>query len=496
MTPSHSPFAYPRQDIVAGIVVFLVAVPLCLGIALASGVPAVSGLVAGAVGGLVVPLISRSPLSVSGPAAGLTSIVLLEVSKLGGIGPFLAAVIVAGALQIAMGALRAGRLSALVPSAVVKGMLASIGIVIVMKQLPVALGMSGSFTEMFRQTPHFGSLLIALASLVVLYGWKKTPLAKFTFLSPALIVVVLASLMAIAFAGIPSLALSAQEFVNVPLGGLPALAEAVPRPDFGSLLGYPVWIAGATIAVVASIETLLSLQAVDRLDPLRRHSPPDRELVAQGIGNTVSGFLGGLPITAVIVRSGANIAAGGRERLSAIVHGILLVAAVVLAGPLLNKIPLAALAAVLIQVGLNLTKPSLFTNQAKLGFNQMLPFLVTIGAVLATDLLRGVIIGMVVGVLFVLRQNAQQAVTAERREDGALLFKFRRDATFITKPALLTALDKVDDGARVVIDGRGEYMDHDVKEALAAFLDDARHRRISVELLGIDLTGAHAGGGH
>lgn len=495
MTNRSSLFAYPRQDIVAGIVVFLVAVPLCLGIAIASGVPPVSGLVAGAAGGLIVPLISRSPLSVSGPAAGLTSIVLMEVSKLGGIPHFLSAVILAGILQVAMGALRAGRLSALVPSSVIKGMLASIGIVIVLKQLPVAFG-HGKLGDIVGSAPRYGSLLIALVSLVVLYGWKKTPLAKFSLLSPALVVVLLAGALAVAFAGVPSLALQASEFVNVPLGGFAALAEAVPRPDFAAMLGHEVWVAAATIAIVASIETLLSVQAVDRLDPLRRHSPPDRELVAQGVGNTVSGLLGGLPITAVIVRSGANVAAGGRERLSAIVHGLLLVGAVAYAGTLLNKIPLAALAAVLIQVGVNLNKPSLYTGQWRLGFNQTLPFAVTIGAVLATDLLRGVIIGMVVGVLFVLRQNAQNAVTRESSADGKLVFKFRRDATFITKPALLTALDDVDDGAQVVIDGRGEYMDHDVKEAIAAFLDDAKHRSITVELLGIELGGAKAGAGH
>lgn len=496
MTTVHSPFAYPRQDLIAGIVVFLVAVPLCLGIALASGVPAVSGLVAGAVGGLIVPLLSRSPLSVSGPAAGLTSIVLVTVSQLGGVAPFLTAVILAGGMQLALGLAKAGRLSALVPSSVVKGMLASIGIVIVMKQIPVALGVDGALKDIPEKGVHMGSIVIAVASLVVLYGWKKTPLAKYSFISPALIVVLLAGGLGAAFAGTPSLALGAKEFVAVPLGGLSALMQAVPRPDFSALADQRVWTAAATLAVVASIETLLSIQAVDRLDPLRRHSPPDRELVAQGVGNAVSGFLGGLPLTAVIVRSGANVAAGGRERLSAIVHGVLLVVAVVFAGPLLNKIPLAALAAVLIQVGLNLTKPSLYQAQLKLGINQMLPFVFTIVAVLATDLLKGVIVGIVVGVLFVLRQNAQEAVRASKGEDGSVTLKFRRDATFITKPALLAAIDDIDDGSRVIIDGTGEYMDQDVKEAIAAFIDDAHHRKITVELIGVDLGGARAGGGH
>jgi MFS superfamily sulfate permease-like transporter len=250
-----------------------------------------------------------------------------------------------------------------------------------------------------------------------------------------------------------------------------------------------------TIAVVASIETLLCLQAVDRLDPLRRHSPPDRELLAQGIGNAASGLLGGLPMTSVIVRSGANVGAGGRNRLAALVHGVLLFAAVVFAGSLLNQIPLAALAAVLIQVGLNLCKPSMIAAQSKLGINQMLPFVITIGAVLATDLLKGVIVGILVGIAFVLRQNAQGAVAVSREDGGAWRFRFRRDATFITKPQLLSALDDVDDGAHVVIDASGEYVDQDVKEAIAGFVDDAKHRNIQVQLVGIDVAGA-GGGGH
>lgn len=494
MTTQHSIFATPQRDVVAGIVVFLVALPLCLGIAVASGVPPVSGLVAGIVGGLVVPLVSRAPLSVTGPAAGLTSIVLMELSKLGGIEPFLAAVVLAGAIQFALGLVKAGRLSALVPSSVIKGMLAAIGITIVTKQLPEALGAKVPFVELFTTAPHLGSCLISFASLVVLYGWKRTPMAKVAFLSPALVVVVLASTMALLFDGHAQLGLGAKMYVDVPLGGLAGLAESVPRPDFSAFLRSEVWIAAATIAVVASIETLLSLQAVDRLDPLRRHSPPDRELLAQGLGNSVSGLLGGLPITSVIVRSGANVTAGGRDRLSAIVHGVLLFTAVVFAAPLLNRIPLAALAAVLIQVGLNLCKPALVKAQLRLGLNQALPFFVTIGAVLATDLLKGVVVGILVGVAFVLRQNARGAIVVERDADGTHRLHFRRDATFVTKPQLLTALDEVEDGQRVVVDARGEYVDQDVKEALAGFLEDARHRGIHVELVGIDVAGANAGG--
>ena len=494
--PHHSSmFGHPKEDIVAGVVVFLVALPLCLGIAVACGVPPISGLIAGIVGGLVVPFLSRSALSVTGPAAGLTSIVLMEVQQLGGIPPFLLAVMIAGVLQVLLGVLRSGRFAALVPSAVIKGMLAAIGITIVYKQLPVAFGVMGSLGDI-RSQMSTGALLIAAVSLLILYGWKYTPMARFKLISPALIVVVVASGMASMFASIPSLALDASHFVNVPLGGISALYSALPRPDFGAISNPQVWLAGATIAIVASIETLLSLQAVDRLDPLKRHSPPDRELLAQGAANTVSGFLGGLPVTAVIVRSGANVAAGGRDRMSALVHGLLLLVAVLFAGPLLKLIPLACLAAVLIQVGLNLCKPALFTTQIRLGVTQLLPFAITIAAVLALDLLKGVIIGILVGIVFVLYENSKRAVVAERDEAGIWRLRFRRDGTFVSKPGIVTTLDEVNDGEQVVIDGTGEYIDHDVKEVLATFVQDAQHRNISVTVVGIDLDNVKGSGGH
>jgi MFS superfamily sulfate permease-like transporter len=487
-------FSHVKEDTVAGIVVFLVAVPLCLGIAIASGVPPVSGLVAGVVGGLVVPWISRSALSVSGPAAGLTSIVLVEVDQLGGVNPFLTAVVIAGVMQFVLGVLRAGRFSAMVPSAVIKGMLAAIGITIIWKQLPVAFGANGAVSDIVRQW-HTGAVLIAAVSLVVLYGWKHTPLGRLKLLSPALVVVVVASVLAQFLRGtVP--ALEARHFVDVPLGGLGALWAAMPRPDLAAVANPSTWMAGATIAIVASIETLLSLQAVDRLDPLKRHSPPDRELLAQGTANAVSGLLGGLPLTAVIVRSGANVAAGARERMSAVVHGALLLVAVVFAGPLINKIPLAALAAVLIQVGLNLCKPALFATQARLGVTQLLPFGITIAAVLATDLLKGVIVGIIVGIAFVLYENSKRAVIAVRDDSGTWRMRFRRDGTFVSKPGIVSTLDEVDDGEHVVIEGTGEYIDHDVKEVLASFVEDARHRNIKVTLVGIDLSHAQAGGGH
>jgi MFS superfamily sulfate permease-like transporter len=489
-----SMFSHPKEDVVAGMVVFLVAIPLCLGIAVASGVPPLSGLIAGVVGGIVVPLISRSPLSVTGPAAGLTSIVLAEVSKVG-LNAFLTGVLIAGALQVTFGVLRAGQFTSFVPSAVIQGMLASIGITIILRQLPVAFGVNGGLADIASQF-HVGAIAMAILSLAILYGWKHTPLARFKLVSPALVAVVAASLGAWWLRTIPGLALAAEHYVDVPLGGVVALATALPRPDFGAFASASTWLTGVTIALVASIETLLSVQAVDRLDPLKRHSPPDRELIAQGAANAVSGLLGGLPVTAVIVRSGANLAAGARERLSAFVHGVLLVVAVVFAGSLLNMIPLACLAAVLIQVGLNLCKPALFATQARLGMTQLLPFGLTIAAVLALDLLRGVIVGILVGVAFVLYENSRRAVVAERDADGVWRMRFRRDGTFVSKPGIMSALEDVEDGEKVHIDGTGEYIDHDVKEALAMFAEDAKHRNISVTIVGIDMAHAQGSGGH
>jgi MFS superfamily sulfate permease-like transporter len=330
----------------------------------------------------------------------------------------------------------------------------------------------------------------------VLYGWKRTPLARIQLLSPALVAVVLAGTLAALFRGSPTLALTPGQFVAVPLGGMDALASALPRPDMGAFLEKDIWIVAATIAIVASIETLLSLQAVDRLDPLQRHSPPNRELLAQGAANSLSGFLGGLPVTAVIVRSGANVAAGGRERLSALVHGLLLLGAVVLAGAALNLIPMACLAAVLIQVGLNLAKPSLFRAQARLGAMQFLPFALTIASVLWLDLLKGVVVGVLIGVAFVLHQNSKGAVVVERTEGGTVRVRFRRDGTFLSKPGIVTALEEIEDGQTVEIDATGEFLDQDVKELLSSFVQDAHSRGITVRLRGVDLAGVPAGGGH
>jgi MFS superfamily sulfate permease-like transporter len=486
-------FDFPKNDVVAGIVVFLVALPLCLGIAIASGVPPVSGLVAGIVGGLVIPFLSRSALSVSGPAAGLAAIVLVEVDVIG-LPAFLTAVVLAGLMQVAFGLLRAGVYSTLVPSSVIKGMLAAIGATIVLKQIPTALGVK-AWSEIATQV-HPGSAVIAVTSLAILYAWRASPLQKVYWLPPALVVVALATAASELFTvAVPALALDPKQLVSVPTGGVGALMAALPRPDANALTHASTWIAAGTVAIVASLETLLSVQAVDRLDPLHRRSPPDRELIAQGVGNTVSGLLGGLPITAVIVRSGANVAAGGRERLSAVVHGVLLVVAIFGLGTVLNHIPLAVLAAVLIQVGLTLCRVSLWREQYRLGFDQFAPFAITVAAILYEDLLVGVTIGIVVGVGFVLR-NAARGTVEVAENGGEWLFKLRRDGTFVAKAALQSAFDSVPDGGKAILDATGEYMDHDMKELVAAFQVEAARRKIDFAVKGLDLSGVSGGGAH
>jgi len=385
-------FRHPRQDALAGVVVFLVAVPLCLGIALASGVAPVSGLVAGVVGGLVVPFLSRSPLSVTGPAAGLTAVVVFEVAALGSFERFLTATMLAGALQVVLGIVRAGRLARWVPASVIKGMLAAIGLLIVWKQVPVVLGAQDLAHVAGAWAP--GPMVVAAVAFVMLFGWKLTPLARFALLPPAIAVVVVCGVLAAGLATAPALALRPEHFVEVPLGGWSALRAVLPAPD-ASAFGDPmVWRVAFIVAFVASIETLLSLQAIDGLDPLGRTSPPNRELFAQGFANMASGWLGGLPVTAVIVRSGANLEAGGRERMSALVHGVLLLVAVLHAGSLLRLIPLACLAAVLVQVGMKLASPRLFRDEWRAGWTTFVPFVGTIAAVLATDLLKGVVAGI------------------------------------------------------------------------------------------------------
>lgn len=505
--------AHWREDLPASLVVALVALPLCLGVALASGAPASAGLVAGIVGGLLVGVLSGSELMVSGPAAGLTAIVLTAVTQLG-FPAFLAAVVIGGVLQAGIGALRAGVVAYYIPTPVVKGMLAAIGLILILKQLPYAVGYVGSWEgdEAFEQPNHettFSAVgkaldaieplavVISLAGLALLFLWPRVRSARVRAL-PAPLMVVLAG---VAFNGIATAlnhdwALPAKDLVRLDAtAGLSALVQA---PDWSAFLRGPVWSVAFTLAVVASIETLLSLEATDRMDPLKRRSSADRELLAQGAGNALSGLLGGLPLTGVIVRSAANVTAGARTRTSAVLHGAWLLLAVALIPGALNQIPLAALAAILLHTGSKLARPSLLRELRAQGWPQLLPFLVTVAAILLTDLLKGILVGLAVGTLFILLDHLRSPAWTEVSPPGAVLKRIKLDphVTFLNKAALARALDVLPAGSRIEVDARETiFIDPDALEVLHDFALTATTRQIDYRLVGVPARAA-AGAAH
>jgi MFS superfamily sulfate permease-like transporter len=431
-----SPFNNLNQDIPAGLVVFLVALPLCLGIALASGAPLIGGVIAGIIGGLIVSFFSGSELSVSGPAAGLTVIVVAAIQNLGSYPNFLVAVVLAGLFQLGFSSIRAGILGDYVPSSVIRGMLAAIGIVIILKQIPHALGRDTDFegdfsfleptghtntlSEIFRSVVSASpeAVIITVISMAILIVWERPRLKKnrfFKFVPAPLIVVILGIALNESFHALfNDFHLRAEDghLVQLPLVQNPvAFFQGLSFPNPAVLLDIRVYSTALTIAIVASLETLLSLEAVDKLDPYRRISDANKELKAQGIGNIISGLLGGLPMTSVIVRSSANVYAGGRTRMAAVVHGLLLLISALFLAPMLNLIPLASLAAILIVVGYKLTRLELYRQMFHSGREQFLPFVATVGAIVFTDLLTGISIGLCVGMFYVIRSNHQLAVT-------------------------------------------------------------------------------------
>ena len=493
-----------KYDLPASVVVFLVALPLCLGIALASGAPLFSGIIAGVVGGIVVGSASGSALSVSGPAAGLTTIVLASITKMGSFEAFLTAVFLAGLIQLTLGFLKAGAIGNYFPSSVIKGMLTAIGIILILKQLPHAIGYDkdfegdesfiqrdgeNTFTELLNALSfvNFGAVIIFAVSLLILILWEKPAIKnnKFSTLLPApLLVVLVGVLMNIWFLGsFPGLAIEKEHLVSLPVAdNLAMFFGQFKFPDFSLILAKDTWIIAFTIAIVASLESLLSIDAVDKLDPFKRTSPLNRELRAQGLANTVSGLIGGLPVTAVIVRSSANVAAGARTRLSAIVHGSLLLLTAFFIPTLLNMIPLASLAAILLMVGYKLAKPSLIMSMYHKGKDQFIPFAVTIIAILLTDLLVGITIGILVGLFFVLKTNFHRALFSVN-EEGNYLIRLTKDVSFLNKALLRQTFKEIPDGSRVIIDGgRSIFIDQDILETINDFRESAPNRDISVEL--------------
>lgn len=495
-----------KHDLPAGLSVFLVALPLCLGIALASGAPLYAGLLSGVIGGLVVALISGSPLAVSGPAAGLTTVVAASIVSLGDYKIFLLAVMVAGLFQLTLGVLKLGAIANYFPSSVIKGMLAAIGIILISKQIPLALGYdqpdfwTSGFLNLFSQDNFLGSIqnfnhhitrgaiLITVISLLVLVLFQQ-PFAKKLQVIPApLIVVVLSIVINIVFTQAASdFSLKQTQLVNIPS----TIFASVSFPDFSKLFSNTaIWKDGILIGLLATLETLLCIEAIDKLDKRNRITPVNRELIAQGIGNMTCGLIGAIPITAVVVRGAANVDAGARTKMSAFTHGLFLLLAVLLVPFLLNKIPYASLAAILIVTGYNLTKPKLFRNMWSLGWKQFIPFALTIIVILSTDLLLGVSIGLLISVYFIVRNNfkAEYKITKTLHLGIETEYiKLNSNVTFLNKVKLRKALDEVPEYSVLTIDGSEcNFIDYDILEIISEYANKAHDRHIELHLKGIE----------
>ncbi|WP_192820472.1 SulP family inorganic anion transporter [Rufibacter sp. LB8] len=502
-------FSTIGKDLSAGLVVFLVALPLCLGVSLASGAPLFAGLIAGVIGGLVVSWLSGSQLSVSGPAAGLTVIVLNGITEMNTFEAFLTAVVLAGVMQIVLGYLKAGIIGLYFPSSVIKGMLAAIGLILILKQIPHFLGADedffgdfnflqsdgrNTFTEITYALGQIqvGSLIVGVVSLFILIFWesKLVKSVKYLKLVPgALIAVVVAIVLHLLFKSTyPGLTIADSHLVQLPeISGPASLLGELRFPDWSALTNPAVYVLAATLAIVASLESLLSLEAVDKLDPYKRRSPNNRELKAQGVGNLLSGLIGGIPLTAVIVRSSANVNAGAESKMASFFHGVFLLLSILFLTTFLKNIPLAALAAVLLHVGFKLTKPALYKAQWRLGSEQFLPFIITILAILFTDLLKGISIGLVVGVFYILKANYKTPYfyNREKEHEGheRIHLKLSENVTFLNKASLALTLDHLPAKSDVIIDGsQSTFIDYDVLEAIENFKTVAREKDIRLTL--------------
>jgi MFS superfamily sulfate permease-like transporter len=502
-------FANLKSDFASGLVVFLVALPLCLGIAMASGAPLFSGIIAGVIGGIVVGFLSQSHVSVSGPAAGLTAIVLTAITDFGAFDVFLMSVFIAGAIQLALGFLKAGSISNYFPTNVIEGMLAGIGIIIILKQIPHAFGYdadfegdqafiqndgSNSFSFLFDVINHIqlGAVVISLVSLVILISWDKVPFLKRLKLVPgALIAVILGVVLNEIFISTgSSLAIGKEHLVSLPVPkSFDEFKSILITPNFSAVTNPQVWVVGVTIAIVASIETLLCIEASDRMDVQKRYTDTNVELRAQGIGNIVSSLLGGLPMTSVVVRSSANNNAGAKSKMSAIIHGVLLLVSVLSIPALLNKIPLATLATVLILVGYKLAKPATFFHFWEKGKYQFVPFIATLVFVVATDLLKGVALGIIISIIFVLRGNLKRAYSfkKEEYEDGDVIhIDLAQEVSFLNKAAIKLTLSEIPENSKVIINAHDtEYIAHDVLDLIREFKETrAIDENIKVKLKG------------
>ena len=515
---SLSPFANLRHDLPSAVVVFLVALPLCLGIAVASDAPPMAGLITGIVGGLIVAWASGSPLSVSGPAAGLTAIVAGAITDLGSYEAFLLAVFLAGLMQVGLGALKAGLIAYYFPTTVIKGLLAAIGAILILKEIPHALGVDADYlgdldfnqadgkntlTEIVEAVSglghtQLGAVIIAGVGLTILLSLMRWPHLKRSWLPGPLLVVALGiGLNELFLLVSPDLFQGEAHRVALPVfDSIGGIASTIRFPDFSRIGDPAIWTAAGTIAVIASIETLLCVEAIDKLDPYNRTTPTNRELGAQGLGNSIAGLIGGIPMTAVIVRGSANVQSGGRTKMSAFIHGLLLLLTVVLIPFVLNRIPYAALAAVLLHIGYKLAPVSLFKTMYKRGWDQFAPFMITFCAILFTDLLRGVLIGLAAGVFFVLKANlqtpyfmSQREVRNEQTEAGTVShvrMELSENVSFLNKASVNQVLNELAAGSVVVIDGsNSQYIDRDVVEIIRDFERSSGRRGLEVELIEI-----------
>ena len=503
-SPDTSRRFYP-QDLLSGLLVFLVALPLCLGIAEASNAPLFSGLLAGIVGGLVVAVLSGSHTSVSGPAAGLTAVVASQIASLGSFQAFLVAVLLAGVIQLALGAIRAGTLAKYFPISVIKGLLAAIGVILILKMAPkmighdAALGISDLNSLSQIQSTVSGlnpmAAIIGLGSLVFLLVWARVPKLKASSIPAPLLVVVVGAAITLLLqqmAADSKWVIPTSHLVEVPVAkGMSDLKLFLTFPDFSALGSSQVYVAAIVIAVVASLETLINLEAVDNIDPEGRVSPKNRELFAQGAGNIVCGLIGGLPITSVIIRSSVNIDAGVKTRMSAISHGFLLVGCVLAIPGLLNAIPLSALGAILLVTGFKLASLTLFRQMWSGGMNKFLPFVITVVAIVLIDLLSGVLIGLAIAIVFVLRGALQTpfSLDSENQSDGDVhRLCLSNQATFLNQATLSKTLEEVPDGSHVLLDATStHHLDPDIESLLIEFISStAPEHGIKVSMTGFD----------
>lgn len=508
-------FGNLKNDLPAGLVVFLVAMPLCLGIALASGAPLFSGIISGIVGGIVVSIISGSHLGVSGPAAGLAAVVLAAIVQLGSFEAFLLAGVIAGFIQLFFGVVKAGVIGYYFPNSVIKGMLAGIGITIILKQIPHAFGYDkdpegemeffqqdghNTFTEFWYMMDqiHWSAFLIAGLSILVLILWERNFFKKhslFTIVQGPLVVVILGIVLAVVFAGSPTMMLEQDHLVSVPVAdSVGGFINQFSLPDFSQWNNPQIYLYAFIIALVASLETLLCVEATDKLDPQKRITPTNRELIAQGTGNILSSAIGGLPITQVIVRSSANIQSGGKTKMAALFHGFLLLASAMLIPTVLNMIPLASLAAILIVVGYKLAKPKVFTQMFKLGLGQFIPFVITILGIVLGDMLIGIGLGLAAAIIHLLWQNFKTPYHFDPSKYVAgepVKIALSEDVSFLNKASILKTLDRMPEGAHVIIDGsKARYIHPDINEIFDDFKIKAENRDIKFEMNGFGPQGS------